>query len=219
MTCIHSSEVKEVWLRTYWEMNSVSERLIVCFFSLSINFSKYFANVDSSVERKSRQQNFDTPLRNLHNEKDISIGFEKSRALLILELENNLRDGSSWLLDSIDELSVDIVSYNQLGGSGYISTPEFIDRKKKIINIKNDDDKCFLWCVLTHSNTTNSHPARVSHYRPYFDTLVPDLRYPVTLDQIPKFENANKLSIIVLGYRTIMTFILYMHPLRCPPKT
>ena len=27
-----------------------------------------------------------------------------------------------------------------------------------------------------------------------------DLQYPVTLDQIPKFEKANKLSVIVLGY-------------------
>ena len=121
-------------------------------------------------------------------------------ALLISEVEEYFRDVSGWLIDTIEELSVNIVSHNLLGGSWYI-TPEFMNRKKAITNINNDEDKYFLWCVLAHLNLTNSLPERVSHYHSYLDTFVAtDLQYPVTLDQIPKFEKGNNLSIIVLGY-------------------
>ena len=64
------------------------------FFSLTINLSRHFAKDDSSVQRKSQQQNFDTPVQNLHNKYDISFCFEKSKALLISQVEKYLRDGS-----------------------------------------------------------------------------------------------------------------------------
>ena len=83
-------------------MNSVSERVFVLF-SLKIKFSRHFANDDSSVERKIPQQNFDTPVQNLHNERDISSCFEESRAFLFSEVEEYLRDESGWLFDSIDD--------------------------------------------------------------------------------------------------------------------
>ena len=55
-------------------------------FSLTINFSKHFANDDSSVQLKRRKQNFNTPVQNLHNEYDIPFCFEKSLALLISQV-------------------------------------------------------------------------------------------------------------------------------------
>ena len=40
-------------------------------------------------------------------------------------------------------------------GSTYIPLPDFIMRKKAIINMENKDNKCFLWSVLRypHPNT------------------------------------------------------------------
>ena len=48
------------------------------FFGLTIDFSSHFANGYSFVDRKSRQQNFDTPLKNLHSEHDVSFCIEKA---------------------------------------------------------------------------------------------------------------------------------------------
>ena len=33
---------------------------------------------------------------------------------------------------------------------------------KGLINIKNDDDKCFLWCHVRHLNQTNKNPQRIT---------------------------------------------------------
>ena len=33
--------------------------------------------------------------------------------------------------------------------------------KKGLINIKNKDEKCFLWCHVRHINPSNEHPERI----------------------------------------------------------
>ena len=34
--------------------------------------------------------------------------------------------------------------------------------KKGLINIKNNDRKCFLWCHVRHINPTEIHPERIT---------------------------------------------------------
>ena len=33
--------------------------------------------------------------------------------------------------------------------------------RKGLINIKNNDQKCFLWCHVRHTNTVKEHPERI----------------------------------------------------------
>ena len=33
--------------------------------------------------------------------------------------------------------------------------------RKGLINIKNKDEKCFLWCHVRHINLLNKHPERI----------------------------------------------------------
>ena len=33
---------------------------------------------------------------------------------------------------------------------------------KGLINIKNDDDKCFLWCHVRHLHQSNKNPQRIT---------------------------------------------------------
>ena len=33
--------------------------------------------------------------------------------------------------------------------------------KKRLINIRNEDKKCFLWCHVRHINPLNEHPERI----------------------------------------------------------
>ena len=40
-------------------------------------------------------------------------------------------------------LELHTVKYEPLGGSSYIPLPAFLAAKKSIINLKNEDDKCF----------------------------------------------------------------------------
>ena len=33
--------------------------------------------------------------------------------------------------------------------------------KQELINIKNKDEKCFLWCHVRHTNPSKEHPERI----------------------------------------------------------
>ena len=49
-----------------------------------------------------------------------------------------------------------------LAGSSYIDLLiELCSPRKELINIKNDDQKCFLWCHVRHINSTQDHLGRI----------------------------------------------------------
>ena len=60
--------------------------------------------------------------------------------------------GSGWRFHSVIRLELHTVQYNPLRGETYLPLPEELAVKKAIINMKNDVNKCFLWCVLRALN-------------------------------------------------------------------
>ena len=75
--------------------------------------------------------------------------------------------------------------------------------KRPIINMKNGDNQCFLWCVLRALNPTEHNPKRVdTELREKENTLnMKGIQYPVSLKDLNKFEKQNpSISITVLGY-------------------
>ena len=69
--------------------------------------------------------------------------------------------------------------------------------------MKNDDNRCFLWCVLRALNPKDNHPERVdTQLRGNENTLnMKGLEYPVSLKDLNKFEKQNPfISITVLGH-------------------
>ena len=75
--------------------------------------------------------------------------------------------------------------------------------KRAIINVKNNDNQCFLWCVLRALNPVDNHPERVDmELRVKKNTLtMKGIEYPVSLKDLNKFEKQNpSISITVLGY-------------------
>jgi hypothetical protein len=68
----------------------------------------------------------------------------------ILEEESEyIAKGSGWSLVSVDGLKLRINNINPLRGSLYIDLPTFIKNKKALINVKNNDNKCFKYTILT----------------------------------------------------------------------
>ena len=50
-----------------------------------------------------------------------------------------------------------------LVGSSYIDLPiELKHPRKGLINIKNNNQKCFLWCHVRHINLIKVHPERIT---------------------------------------------------------
>ena len=59
-------------------------------------------------------------------------------------------NGSGWYFKEVSSLEIHIVDYKPIKGSSYIPLPDFIMKKKSIINIQNKDNKCFLWSILRY---------------------------------------------------------------------
>ena len=111
--------------------------------------------------------------------------------------------GSGWRLYSIIKLELHTARYIPFRGETWIPLPKELANKKAIINMQNKDNKCFLWCVLRALNPKDNHPERVDkELKLKENTLNMDgIKYPVSLEDINKFENQNPtISITVYGY-------------------
>ena len=73
------------------------------------------------------------------------------------EVENGiavwLSESSGWTIEVILSHYINITKYVPLRGRSYLPLPEELRNSKKgLINLKNEDDKCFLWCHVRHLN-------------------------------------------------------------------
>ena len=126
----------------------------------------------------------------------------------ILERISNLINGSSgggsdWAFYKVIKLELHTVSYRPLRGYTWIPLTKELADKKAIINMKNKDNKCFLWCILRALNTKEHNAERVDkELMEKENTLnMEGIEYPVSLKDINKFEKQNpSISITVLGY-------------------
>ena len=112
--------------------------------------------------------------------------------------------GSGWRLYNITNIELHTVSYDPLRGETWVALPKELANKKAIINMKNKDNKCFLWCVLRALNPKYNHPEIVDkELKLKENTLnMEGIEYPVSLKDIVKFEKQNPtISITVFGYK------------------
>ena len=72
-----------------------------------------------------------------------------------------INEGSGWNVESIDSQYITISTYRPLSGSSYMDLPvELRSPRKGLINIKNKDEKRFIWCHVRHINLSKEHPER-----------------------------------------------------------
>ena len=78
------------------------------------------------------------------------------------------------------------------GGSSYFEAPEYIKNKHCLVNIRNYDQRCFLWSVLASLYPQKQDAGEVSKYQPLERTLnVQDLKFPLQPKQAAVFEKNN----------------------------
>ena len=111
------------------------------------------------------------------------------------------RQGSNWTIDKVKDLTIHMARYRPLKGSSYIPLPIKLRSKHAIINVKNKDNKCFMWSVLAALYPTKRDAERIWKYKENVSTLnFKDISFPVKMADVPKFERQNGISIDVFGY-------------------
>lgn len=110
---------------------------------------------------------------------------------------------SGWSLKKIDYLEINVSKFSPLTGSSYIATPKKLARKLTVINIKNNDNACFKWAILSYKmrNVFKAHSERFSKYKSLKHTLnFTGIEFPVKISDINKFEKLNHISVNVYGW-------------------
>ena len=82
---------------------------------------------------------------------------------ILYKINNWINERSGWIVELIKSQYINISTYRPLSGSSYIKVPaELRCSKKGLININNDDQKCFLWCNVRHINPVKIHSERIT---------------------------------------------------------
>ena len=79
---------------------------------------------------------------------------------------------------------------------------------KGLINLKNKDQKCFMWCHVRLINPTNSHPERTNKQDKKIAANLnySDIALPLDINDYEKIEDRFKIQVNAFGYEN---FILY----------
>ena len=161
-------------------------------------------------------------MQNIQNTTPVEFAFHSKDLKLVLEgtdiskLYNEMADeieeeiqkvenseGSGYTFVKVVKLVLHVTRWEPLYGSSYIPLDPYIANKKAIINMKNEDDKCFMWCVLRALYPKDKNAERIDKdLKSKQDIInIKGICYPVSLKAIDHFEDLNpNISISVLGY-------------------
>ena len=108
---------------------------------------------------------------------------------------------------------INVPTYRPLSGISYVKLPaELRSSKKLLIKIKNNDQKCFLWCHVRHINPVKIHPEKITQND---KKLANDLDYDrvgfhVREKDFSKIEPKNNICINVFCNENKLVFPIYI---------
>ena len=142
---------------------------------------------------------------------------------MVEEIEEEIQkvqnaEGSGWMFFKVIKLVLHTTKWEPLYGSSYIPLDPYLANKKALINMQNEDDKCFMWSVLRALYPKDNHPERIDKdLKSKQDSInMKGIHYPVDLKAIDRFETQNpNISISVVGYNKVDL----VHPIRVSKYT
>ena len=140
---------------------------------------------------------------------------------IIFRLEQWISHGSGWIVEEIVSQYLNISSYRPLSGSTYCELPKKLKNSMKdLINIQNNDNKCFLSCHVRHLNCTGKNLWRISGED---KKIAENLNYsnadfPVSKKDYCKISKMNKININVFPYEDKVIYKPPNAPFDPPPR-
>ena len=113
------------------------------------------------------------------------------------------RGGSNWAFEKVLFLEIHFARWNPLRGSGWIALPPALQKKKALINMKNEDDMCFKWCLARAVNPVQIQPGKnhATTARTSRRIKLGRMQIPHAVNKIKLFESRNpNISVNVFGW-------------------
>ena len=116
------------------------------------------------------------------------------------QIENPVLLNSRFVFNEFLYLDINFHQLNLMRGSSYLPLPDWLVRKKAIVNPHNDDKECFKWSAIAAEKVGMKDPQRISNLRKFMDNYNwSGLEFPVSIKDIGKFETRNNVSVNVLA--------------------
>ena len=176
--------------------------------TLKITFEKQKG--DKLIEQEAY---FNAKPQTVTNDVDIDNLLQITQQQIVNMIQRWISKGSAWIIKSVDGHFINVVKYRPLRGSSYIPLPkELRNPAKGIINIKNNDDKCFRWCHIRHLLPQNKNPQRIKECdKKYVKKLdYSGIEFPVSVKQYNKIEKQNNIRVNVFGYEENQPYVIYV---------
>ena len=135
---------------------------------------------------------------------------------ILYRIDNWINEGSGWIVELIESQYINISTYRPLPGSSYVKLPdELRSPKKELINIKNNDQKCFLWCHIRHINPVKVHPERITKEDKKLvkELDYGDVNFPVQEKDFRETETRNKF-VLTYFITKIGSFFQFMFQIK-----
>ena len=118
------------------------------------------------------------------------------------QIENPALSDSKFVFDEVLHMDVDFHRLNLTRGSSYLPRPDWLARKKAIINPKNSDVEFFKWAVIAAMRweEIGKNPERITKLKRFendFDWT--RVGFPVSFRTIKRFESQNQILINLLA--------------------
>lgn len=161
--------------------------------SVKLNFTLECEYVRKKVDESNQftEMTFHTNAVSLHSGEDNIQEVIDKAINEITSKESNYQPsrGSGWSLYTVKRLIVALSKFKALKGNSYIKLAKWVSDKKACVNIKNNDDFCFIYSILCALDTPKIKPERPSHYSSRVnEEIFQGFDYPLSLTDIIKFE-------------------------------
>ena len=145
---------------------------------------------------------FNSRMMNVYNLSDMDEIVNEMIAHMKGQIENPALLNGRIIFDEVLYIDVNFHQLNLMRGSSYLPLPDWLTKKKAIMNPCNKDQECFKWAVIAASRweDKDSHPERISKLKRFeadFDWS--GIGFPVSVKDIKKFEFRNQISINLLS--------------------
>ena len=123
-----------------------------------------------------------------------------------------INNGSGWNVESIESQYINISTYLPLAGSSYMDLPvELKSQRKGLINIKNKDEKYFLWCHVRHIPSKEHAERILRNDKKVIEKHDYDgIEFPLQEKDFNKIEVKNNICINVFFYQNELVFPVYV---------
>ena len=126
------------------------------------------------------------------------------------QIENPALRNSKFVFDKILHMDIDFHRLNLTRGSSYILLPDWLMKKKAIINPRNSDMECFKWAIIAAMKweKMGNNPETVTKLKRYEEEFDWNgLEFPICLRDISKSESRNEIGVNILAVENRKIYI------------